>query len=211
MKIERRIQQFGLKIEERSEGDGVTLRGMPIVFNSLSNDLGGFREIVLPESVTKTLAEDDVRGLFNHDPNQPLGRIGAGTMSLKATKGGVEMRIDLPDTAAGRTVSEGVKRGDITGGSFGFRTIGEEWLEPGAEGRNEDEDGSNVPLRKLTEVRIFDVGPVTYPAYPETEMALRSLDFWNKVIRPFDDRSEDRGPGVDLLRLRHRQQGQQSA
>jgi len=178
--IERRMagrEGCGFTIEERSDREGslAVLKGMPIVFNSLSNDLGGFVETVNPGAVESTLEEDDVRGLFNHDPNQPLGRTGAGTMTLTAMDDGVEMRIDLPDTAAGNTVAEGVQRGDITGGSFGFRTVGEEWLDVGAEERDDDGD---VPLRRLTEVRLFDVGPVTFPAYPDTAMAMRSMADW---------------------------------
>lgn len=168
-----------LHLETRADGTSV-LRGLPIVFDSLSEDLGGFREVVAPEAVTRALREDDVRGLFNHDANQILGRTSAGTMRLRATKRGVEMEIDLPATPVGQLVAEGVRRGDISGGSFGFITVADEWREDEAE----DEKGRSIALRTLREVRLFDVGPVVFPAYPETSMGMRSLEAWRSQAPP---------------------------
>lgn len=161
-----------LRVETRDDGRSI-IRGLPIVFNSLSEDLGGFRERVHPEAVKRTLAEDDIRGLFNHDPNQILGRTKASTMRLRATKDGVEMEIDLPDTAVGRVVGEGIRRGDISGGSFGFTVTKDEW---------EERDGQM--LRTLRDLTIYDVGPVVFPAYPETSMAVRAFEAWRATVTP---------------------------
>lgn len=166
--IERRVVPMELRVERR-EGNKPTVVGHAAVFNQLSEDLGGFREMVLPGCFTQTIATDDIRGLFNHSPNMILGRNRAGTLVLREDNQGLYYEIPLPDTQAGRDVAASIERGDITGNSFSFRTIEDEWLTS---------DG--MELRRLKAVRLFDVGPVTYPAYPQTDLAMRSLENWRK-------------------------------
>lgn len=172
----RETRHFDLSLETRADGKRI-LRGLPIVFNSRSSDLGGFVEIVAPEAVKRTLEEDDIRGLFNHDSNMILGRTKAGTMSLRATREGVAMEIELPSSPAGETVAEAVRRGDISGGSFGFIAVKEEWEDAG----KRSDGQKDLPIRTLREVKLYDVGPVVFPAYPETSMAMRSLEEWRKA------------------------------
>ena len=106
---------------------------------------------------------DDTRALFNHDPNHLLGRTAAGTLRLEVSDDGLRYDIDLPSTSTGSDVAESVKRGDLTGSSFAFTVERADWIE---------EDGRDV--RVIKSVRLFDVGPVTYPAYEGTSTALRS-------------------------------------
>ena len=110
----------------------------------------------------------DVRALKNHDSNLLLGRTKAGTLELEENKTGLRFKVKLPDTTAGRDVAAEVKRGDITGCSFSFTVEenGNEWLE---------KDGI---IKRTIRVfkRIFDVGPVVFPAYPDTTVAVRSMD-----------------------------------
>ena len=163
MSYERRTATEG--VELREEGDTLTATGYAAVFDRLSSNLGGFVERISPGTFRSTLRQGDVRALFNHEPNALLGRSSTGTLRMSEDEQGLRYEIDLPATTLGRDVAELLRRGDISGSSFGFRTISEEW--------GETEDG--YPLRTLFEVALRDVGPVTFPAYPDTEASLRSL------------------------------------
>ncbi len=151
--------------EVRSEGDGTTIVGYAAVFNSLSQNLGGFVEQVSPGAFKKTIQEADVRALFNHDPNFVLGRNKAGTLRMAEDAHGLHYEVDLPNTTQARDLAESMGRGDISQSSFGFRVIRDSW------GTTEE----NFPLRSLEEVALYDVSPVTYPAYTAASSALRSL------------------------------------
>lgn len=163
MNLERRT--VTQPIEFREEGDKLVATGLGIVYEKRSQNLGGFQEVVRPGAAKKTILEADVRGLLNHDPNLLLGRKGAGTLRLEETPEGVRYEIDLPNTTAGRDAAELLRRGDLIGSSMGFRAIGDEW--------GETEDG--FPLRTLTEIALRDIGPVTFPAYTDTDATLGSL------------------------------------
>lgn len=153
--IEKRAHKTEMRI--LTGEDGPVLEWYPIVYNSLSEELWGFREMVLPGSLTKTLQEADVRALFNHDPNYVMGRSSAGTLELNDTERGLQARVKLPEASWAKDLAVSVQRGDIDQGSFAFRMIREMW------DKFEDQ-----PLRKLAELELVDVSVVTYPAYPET-------------------------------------------
>lgn len=153
-------------VEVRSGDNGtIVAEGYAAKFNTLSQNLGGFVERIAPGTFKKTLQEADVRALFNHDPNKLLGRNRSGTLRMEEDETGLRYEIDLPDTQLGREVATLLERGDISGSSFGFRTISDEW----------GESESGFPVRTLTQVALRDVGPVVYPAYVDTESAIRSL------------------------------------
>ena len=152
-------------VELREEGETLTAVGYAAVFDSTSQNLGGFVERVAPNSFRKTIQETDVRALFNHDADSLLGRSGNGTLRLWEDDHGLRYEVDLPNTTLGRDVAELLKRGDLNGSSFGFRTISDSWTQT--------DDG--YPLRTLNELAIRDLGPVTFPAYEASEASLRSL------------------------------------
>lgn len=152
-------------VELRDGETGPVAFGYAARFDTLSQNLGGFVERIQPGTFAKTIVEADVRGLFNHDANFVLGRNRSNTLRLTEDGAGLAYEIDLPDTTAGRDVRQLLERGDVTGSSFGFRTITDEW--------GETEDG--FPLRTLQAVALRDVGPVTFPAYTAAEAGLRSL------------------------------------
>lgn len=151
--------------EIRASGDGEPprLTGYAAMFNALSEDLGGFFERIKPGAFTKTLLEADVRALLNHDPNIVLGRTKAGTLRLNEDDAGLAFELDLPDTQAARDLIVSVKRGDIDQMSFGFRTVRDSWEQVGEQ-----------IVRTLIEVKLFDISPVTFPAYPQTSASVRS-------------------------------------
>ncbi len=166
--MDREIRLYAGDVELRAKGDTVTIAGYAAVFNKDSEPLGGFIEQVAPSAFNKTLKEADIRGLFNHDSNYVLGRNKAKTMKLGTDATGLHYEIDanLDDPDHVRVIQK-IERGDITGSSFGFRTVKDKWDDV-------DPDDGELPKRTLIEVKLFDVGPVTFPAYPDTEAQLSS-------------------------------------
>jgi HK97 family phage prohead protease len=160
MTIERRALTAPLEVRAESR----TIAGYAAVFNS-ETDIGGmFREQIAPGAFKASLS-GDVRALFDHDTAHVLGRTKAGTLRLSEDERGLAVEIDLPDTQTGRDLRESMNRGDIDGMSFGFRVTKQEWDESG-----------ETPLRTIREVELFEVSVVTFPAYADTEVALRSLN-----------------------------------
>jgi len=167
-------------IELRIEGDeSKKIKGHAAVFDKWSEDLGGFREKIRPGAFKKTIKEADVRALFNHDPNFVLGRNKAGTLELSEDEKGLAISIEPPDTQWARDLTTSIERGDIDQMSFGFRTVKDQWTTP--------QDGKENQ-RELLEVELFDVSPVTFPAYPQTDVGVRSIDVdeLNRVLLKSD-------------------------
>jgi len=152
------------EIEVRSDDDGKrqVITGYAAVFGSYSQDLGGFVEIIKPGAFRQALAEDqDVRALIDHDSRLILGRTKSGTLRLTEDDRGLHYEIDVPDTQAGRDVVTSIRRGDISGSSFSFTVRG-------VDGDSWREEGDRV-IRELRSVDLYDVSPVTYPAYKATD------------------------------------------
>lgn len=166
--------------ELRTAGEGETQRpqiaGYAAVFNTRSALLfGTFVEEIAPGAFDDVMG-DDVRALFNHDPNFVLGRTRSNTLRLEIDSRGLAYTIDPPDTQTVRDlVLTPLQRGDVTGSSFGFRVAadGDEW-------RREGEIIVRT-IHRLAELR--DVSPVTYPAYGDSHAAQRSLDSWKKLAQ----------------------------
>lgn len=126
-----------------------------------------FREVLDPHCFDAAIGRDDVRGLFNHDPNLILGRNKAGTMELVVDASGLRYVITPPDTSYAKDLRESIRRGDVSGSSFAFRATKEMWTEPPA-------GSQELPLRTILECELFDVSPVTYPAYEETSVSVQA-------------------------------------
>jgi HK97 family phage prohead protease len=158
-KIERRV----FTMDTRSE-DATKLGGHAAVFDKVA-DLGFFREKIAPGAFTQAIKRDDVRALFNHDPNYVLGRNTAGTLRMAEDKKGLSWEADIPDTQWAKDLQISIERGDISQCSFGFRAIKDAW----------DETDPVRPIRTINEVELFDVSIVTFPAYTDTDAQLRSI------------------------------------
>lgn len=157
-----------------SDGGGQKIAGHAAKFDQLSEDLGGFRERIAPGAFAKTIQSADVRALWNHDANIVLGRNKSGTLRLSEDSAGLYYECDAPDTQLVRDmVLAPIARGDVNQCSFGFFTISDKWAKV---------DGEWV--RTLLEVELFDVSPVTYPAYPQTDVAVRSLQAAQAAATP---------------------------
>ena len=154
-----------VRIAEAEGDEPLRIVGYAARFNVLSVDLGGFRERILPGAFRQHLDDGaDVRALFNHDPSAILGRRAARTLRVSEDDKGLRYTIHPPDTTVGRDLVQSIKRGDITGSSFGFDALDDAWHNEGGE-----------VVREIRQARLWDVSPVTFPAYPETEVSLRSL------------------------------------
>ena len=155
-------------IELRAGKDGSpgTLRGYAIVYDSLSQNLGGFVERVAPGAADKSIA-DGVRVLarYNHSDDYLLGATDSGTVRLLPDEKGIAYEVDLPDTSVGRDLAVLAARGDVRHSSFAFYTIDDEW----------GYTAQDFPLRTLRAVQLVDVAPVNTPAYMDTTAAMRSL------------------------------------
>jgi HK97 family phage prohead protease len=160
---ERRYYQS----EARASKDGAALiiGGHGAVFNRWTTIAGLFEERVAPGAFVQSIHEDDVRALFNHDPSLVIGRMSAGTLTLAEDQTGLAYRVALPDSPNGQNVYVAVDRGDVRESSFSFDVLpdGDVWEWP--------EDPSGLPRRTLTKVRLYDVGPVTFPAYADADVS----------------------------------------
>ena len=158
-------------LELRMDGDNPVVVGYGAVFNSMSNDLGGFREYIGSEAFEGRL-EDDVRFLINHD-GMPLARTTNGTLRLSVDERGLKYEAKLnPNVSTSRDLMELLKDGTINQSSFAFIVEDDSW---------EMKDGMNV--RTINKVsRLYDVSAVTYPAYNEasSSVALRSMEQWQE-------------------------------
>ena len=165
-----------VRMETREENQAPVIIGYAAKFDTRSNNLGGFVEVIAKGAFDDVL-ENDVRALFNHDRNFVLGRVPAGTLKLSIDEVGLRYEITPPDTQTVRDlVLEPLKRGDITQSSFAFRLP--------SDGYRWDEGDDGVYVRTITRIsKLLDVSPVTYPAYDDTEASARALDEAKKVLK----------------------------
>jgi HK97 family phage prohead protease len=153
-----------------SQGDELTLVGYASVFNSQSEDLGGFRETVMPGAFARSIREGaDVKCLMNHDPSLVLGRVKNGTLRMEEDSHGLKFRCALPPTQTGRDLYTLVKRGDIDSCSFAFIPKDQSWEDV------RSAEGELYASRRLMDVDLLDVSAVTNPAYASTSLNARAL------------------------------------
>lgn len=177
--MEKEVRAFRVidfELREAQEGGSPVIEGYAAVFGDMSEDLGGFYEKIERGAFAATLDKADVRALWNHNADYPLGRMKAGTLMLGEDERGLKFSINLPDTQYARDLLVSMRRGDVDQMSFGFRTVRDRWEQKGGQ-----------VIRTLLEVELFDVSPVTYPAYPTTSAAVRSqLEAFNRTSQEAD-------------------------
>lgn len=166
------IRTYTAEIEIRSDDqEKRRIVGHAAVFNQIAGDERYFLEQIAPGAFKDSIDKDDVRALWNHNPDYVLGRNKAGTLKLSEDEVGLAIEIDPPDTQWARDLMISIGRGDISQMSFGFKVLKQEW----------DEEKN---LRTLKQVELWDVSPVTYPFYEGTDVALRSRDAARKQYKP---------------------------
>lgn len=177
----KELRNYDLQLSNESR----SVEGYALIFNSESNDLGGFKEVIDPAAVAGVLERSDILCLLNHNVDRGVlarSNKGVGSLELTVDEKGLKYRFEAPNTALGEELLEGLKRGDISTSSFAFTVDNEKW--------SKKEDGSY--LRTITGFKeLFDVSPVYRPAYDATSVQLsqRSLDGLNKLKE--QDKKED--------------------
>ncbi len=158
--IEKRAATIGTTDTE----SGRTIEGYAALFNSRTEIWTGFFEEIAPGAFKNAIGKSDVRALFNHDQNRILARTSSGTLQIGEDSKGLWYRFEMPDTTEGNDLLVMIRRGDISQSSFAFTVRASEWIE--------EADGST--LRVITDCEmLYDVSPVTYPAYQDTSVTAR--------------------------------------
>lgn len=151
----------------KNEEEQPIIEGYFIKYNSETELWDGVFEEIHPDAVVKTLKEDDIRGLFNHDTSLVLGRTGNSTLTLKSDDVGLFGTINVnEDDPQAMGAYARIKRGDVTGCSFGFMPTIEEV-------QNRDDGTIKYIVKEMT---LFEVSPCTFPAYPQAEISARKKD-----------------------------------
>ncbi len=141
------------------------LVGYAATYNSLSADLGGFKERILPGAFKRSLTSgQDVRALVDHDPSKLLARTSSKTLRIAEDDKGLRYEIDLPDTSYAHDVRALVARGDVKGMSFGFKV-------PEGGQRFTKEGGQTI--RELNNIDLREITVTSIPAYGSTSLSLR--------------------------------------
>lgn len=199
---------FEMEMEVRALENGAPLiAGYAVVFDAWSEimlDARGrqFRERIAPTAFDRALArQPDIRALWNHNADLPLGRTRNGTLRLSKDGAGLRIELQPPDTSWGADAVASIRRGDVSGMSFAFapqREGGDAWERPGADG---------IAHRTIMDADLFEVSPVTFPAYPATAVTVRSVTApdWEESdgqeAGEIEQRADDRA--VDSALLRH--------
>jgi HK97 family phage prohead protease len=175
---DRSRDEAGIIIRAAAEADGSQFVGHAAVFNSrtaIGNPLTwGFYEEINAGAFTKTLKEGDARFLVDHDTSLLVARVSAGDLRLGEDDLGLAVDSDL-DTEVSyvRDLIRNVDKRRITGMSFGFQVVKDDWKTEEVE--TNDGNSAEVEIRTIQEVRLFEVSAVTFPAYEETDAAVRAL------------------------------------
>ena len=171
--MERRFLSTALTVEKRADGKPM-ICGYGSVFYDAADPGTQYElyddmfERIMPGCFDAALKEDhDCRALFNHDPSLVLGRTASGTCRLSVDKKGLRYEIDPPDTQLARDLMTSIGRGDVSGSSFSFNITDVTW-------RRVDDGDSDIFIREINSVELFDVSPVTYPAYKSTTSGMRA-------------------------------------
>lgn len=163
--IERRsVDLANIEVRDGDADGPLQFRGYAAVFDAETSIGGWFTERIASGAFTKTIKDGaDVRLLFNHEPDTVMARTTTGTLRLSEDDHGLLVEADLnPDDFDVARIAQKMRDGNVSQMSFAFAPVKEEW-----------DEGTDPATRTLKEVKLFDVSPVTYPAYPQTEAALR--------------------------------------
>lgn len=172
--LERRVFSIAMRADDPPTGEGSeperrTVSGYAALFNSPSEDMG-FIELIEPGAFREAIPTSDIRALFNHDPNLILARTASGTLKVYEDDKGLRYEFDIPQTTFGNDFRIMLQRGDVSQSSFAFSVKEQAWET------KKDEAGNIQYTRRIKKVeRLYDVSPVTYPAYADTSVALRSM------------------------------------
>lgn len=148
------------------------------VVATIEGFFGEWDEIVAAGAWEKTIAEGDIRSMFNHDPAWLLGRTKTGTLRLAEDNIGLRYAVDInPDDVNAMSVYAKVARTDVDGSSVWFRVVRQEWTYP------DETNNLERPLRRIQEGALIETGPVVMPAFLQTTAQARALRPLDAVLR----------------------------
>lgn len=153
------------------------LYGHAAVFDSLSEDLGGFKEVIKRGAFAQSLRDDDVVFLRSHDSNLPMARTSAGNLRLSEDATGLKFEVDLPDLESARDLHGLVRNRSFKQMSFGFRierASDEKWVQRS--------DG--LIIRELLRIRLMEISAVVFPAYASSTVSARAMTGTTKKPSP---------------------------
>lgn len=147
-----------------------TIWGYAVLWDSVTTIANEFREQFAKGSLTRSIQEDDIRMLLDHDSGRVVGRTAASTLRLREDALGLRYEADVNlDTPDGQTLAGTVGRRDVSGISPSFVVRAESW----------DDGGNRLPLRTITDARLIELSAVAWPAYPQTTAVMRSTTATN--------------------------------
>ena len=166
--MEKEIRYFDseMLVENREDGSGRNINGRAAIFNKMSRVLGWFREKIDPAAFDDC-DMTDVIACRNHDPDKVMARTGAGTLTLGIDEKGLNYSFDAPNTTPGNDTLEDIRLKNITQSSFAFTVAEDKWEE-------DEEFGEVRTILKFK--KLYDVSPVTDPAYFGTDVSANSFD-----------------------------------
>ncbi|MBB3972773.1 HK97 family phage prohead protease [Hansschlegelia beijingensis] len=190
IKTEKR--SAGLGVEVRAADDGKrTLVGYAAVFERVATISSYFKEQIASGAFADAI-DGDILALVEHDRSRVVGRTKSGTLRLAEDGKGLRVEIDVPDTTVGNDLWVLVERGDIAGMSFGFRVVKETW-----------DESTTPPTRTIEKLELVEVSAVTFPAYEDTEIGVRSLqEFRDAKAAAETPPEKTAGSGAVRLRLK---------
>jgi HK97 family phage prohead protease len=163
-------------MQDEKGNESRTVEGVSSVMG-VEYDMGWYKEIIHEGAFDEAIKNSDIRALFNHDPNYILARTKSGTLEVSISNKNFNYRFESPQTTYGDDLLVSLERGDIAESSFAFVIHRQRW--------EEIQEGDDwYYIRHIEEIEIiYDVGPVTYPANPDTSAAKRSFDIFKNHTR----------------------------
>tara|TARA_R110000765_G_C18661846_1_gene576922 strand:+ start:23 stop:661 length:639 start_codon:yes stop_codon:yes gene_type:complete len=182
-KMEKRIYDIETRIDSTEDGKDIVV-GHASMYNTRSEFMGFYETIEEGAFTDELIKISDVRALINHDHNLILARNTSGTLKLEADAQGLRYEFEMPETSYGKDLAVSMKRGDITQSSFAFTVEKDDW--------STDDNGND--LRTIKKIkRLYDVSPVTYPAYQDANdltIAQRGLAEYKETLKKVDVKEE---------------------
>lgn len=191
--IEKRYMTLNVEMRAEEGKESRTIVGTAAVFNSIT-DLRYYKEQIDPAAFDDILADEnhDVVALVNHDNNMVVARRSAGTLKMWKEDNKLKYSFDAPNTTAGNDLLENIRLGNIRGSSFQFEVSEANWKW--------DPDNDRNDLRTIVKVsRLWDVGPVTFPAYEDTDVSARSKPERPKPFNEIEANARERE--LELMNL----------
>jgi HK97 family phage prohead protease len=168
LKTERSEEVRHCEFRASDDPDGRTLEGYAAVFNAwtdIRDQMGTYKERIAPGAFKRSIGQRTPVLQFDHGQHPLIGSLPLGSLSvLREDRNGLFVRARLSDNWLIEPVRDAIRDGGIDGMSFRFKVIDEEW------GREGDQE-----LRTIKEVELLELGPVVFPAYRQTSVAVRSL------------------------------------